>query len=99
MEHVEAKRKSVNNFKDIEEYMDFSGSPCFYKFALIVRNKDGKTPLVQKDAPSGEMLVKEYFVDSKEYYAVNGGTGKLKNTLLVGYKYSAKTQVNLVLCD
>nr|WP_321310909.1 hypothetical protein [uncultured Campylobacter sp.] len=37
--------------------------------------------------------------DSKEYYAVNGGTGKLKNTLLVGYKYSAKTQVNLVLCD
>lgn len=68
MEQVEAKRKSVNNFEKIEEYMDFSGSPCFYKFALIVRNKDGKTPLVQKDALSGEMLVKEYFVDSKEYY-------------------------------
>ena len=43
--------------------------------------------------------IKRLDVDSKEYYAVNGGTGKLKNTLLVGYKYSAKTQVNLVLCD
>lgn len=68
MEQAEVKRKSVNNFEAIEEYMDFSGKPCFYKFTLIVRNKDGRTPLIQKDAPSGEMLVKEYFVDSKEYY-------------------------------
>lgn len=43
--------------------------------------------------------IKRLDADSKECYAVNGGTGKLKNTLLVGYKYSAKTQVNLVLCD
>ena len=68
MEQAEVKRRSVNNFEAIEEYVDFSGNPCFYKFALIVRNKDGRTPLIQKDAPSGEMLVKEYFVDSREYY-------------------------------
>lgn len=43
--------------------------------------------------------IKRLDADSKEYYAVNGGTGKLNKTLLVGYKYGAKTQVNLVLCD
>ena len=43
--------------------------------------------------------IKRLDTDSKECYAVNGGTGKLNKTLLVGYKYGAKTQVNLVLCD
>lgn len=43
--------------------------------------------------------IKRLDADSKEYYAVNGGTGKLNKTLLVGYKYGAKTQMNLVLCD
>ncbi|WP_086301608.1 coiled-coil domain-containing protein [Campylobacter devanensis] len=43
--------------------------------------------------------IKRLDADSKEYYPVNGGTGKLNKTLLVGYKYGGKTQVNLVLCD
>lgn len=43
--------------------------------------------------------IKRLDADSKEFYAVNGGTGKLNKTLLRGYKYIGKTQVNLVLCD
>lgn len=43
--------------------------------------------------------IKRLDANSKEFYAVNGGTGKLNKALLVGYKYGVKTQVNLVLCD
>ena len=59
----------INNFEQIEKLMEFEeGSSDYYKFCVIVRNKDGLTPLINKTAKSGETLIKEWYVNSREYY-------------------------------
>ena len=35
---------------------------------VVVRNKDGRTPLISKEAPSGETTIKQWYIDSAEYY-------------------------------
>ena len=57
----------VNNFEQIEATLAFKKN-TFYKFMIIVRNKDGRTPLIAKEAPSGETTIKQWYVDSEEYY-------------------------------
>lgn len=61
------KKVLVDNFSRVESYMDFKKS-TFYKFAVIVRNKDGRTPLITKESASGETVIKQWYVDSEEYY-------------------------------
>lgn len=61
------KKVFVDNFSEIEKLLKFEKN-TFYKFMVIVRNKDGRTPLITKDAPSGETTIKQWYVDSKEYY-------------------------------
>lgn len=48
--------------------MKFTDKPCYYKFCIIVRNKDGKSPLINSSSNSGETMIKSWFVDSMEYY-------------------------------
>lgn len=60
-------RKTVDNFAEIEPTLDFKKN-TFYKFMIVVRNKDGRTPLVAKEAPSGETTIKQWYIESEEYY-------------------------------
>ena len=57
----------MDNFSRVESYMNFKKN-TFYKFAIIVRNKDGRTPLITKESASGETVIKQWYVDSEEYY-------------------------------
>ena len=57
----------VDNFEQIEALLSFEKN-TFYKFMIIVRNKDGRTPLIAKEAPSGETTIKQWYVNSEEYY-------------------------------
>ena len=61
------KKVIVNNFTEVENYMKFEKG-TFYKFAIIVRNKDGRTPLIVKNAPSGETTIKQWYVNTADYY-------------------------------
>lgn len=59
----------IDNFLQIEEIMKFpEDKHCFYNFSIIVRNKDGASPLINKESASGETLIKTWYVDSWEYY-------------------------------
>ena len=60
--------KVFDNFDVIENFMKFDDTQSYYKFCVIVRNKDGLTPLISKKSKSGEKLIKEWYVDSIEYY-------------------------------
>lgn len=65
---TERKRKVlVNNFEEVEKLLKFEKN-TFYKFMVVVRNKDGRTPLIVKEAPSGETTIKQWYVNSEEYY-------------------------------
>ena len=60
-------RKVVDNFEQIEATLSFEKN-TFYKFMIVVRNKDGRTPLISKEAPSGETTIKQWYIESWEYY-------------------------------
>lgn len=60
-------RKTVDNFAEVEKLLKFEKN-TFYKFMVVVRNKDGRTPLIVKEAPSGETTIKQWYVESEKYY-------------------------------
>ena len=60
-------RKIVDNFEQIEATLSFEKN-TFYKFMIVVRNKDGRTPLISKESASGETTIKQWYIESWEYY-------------------------------
>ena len=66
-ETVKEEKGNVNNFAEIEKLLKFEKN-TFYKFMVVVRNKDGRTPLISKEAPSGETTIKQWYIESEEYY-------------------------------
>ena len=60
-------RKVVDNFEQIEATLSFEKN-TFYKFMIVVRNKDGRTPLISKESASGETTIKQWYIESWEYY-------------------------------
>jgi len=64
---VNTHRNVVDNFEDIEKFLKFDKN-TFWKFMVVVRNKDGRTPLIKKEAASGETTIKQWYIDNEEYY-------------------------------
>lgn len=64
---IEKVKRTVNNFDVIEPTLSFEKN-TFYKFIIVVRNKDGRTPLIAKEALSGETTIKQWYIESEEYY-------------------------------
>ena len=60
-------RKVVDNFEQIEATLSFEKN-TFYKFMIVVRNKDGRTPLISKESAGGETTIKQWYIESLEYY-------------------------------
>lgn len=60
-------RKIVDNFEQIEATLNFEKN-TFYKFMIVVRNKDGRTPLISKESAGGETTIKQWYIESLEYY-------------------------------
>lgn len=60
-------RKIVDNFEQIEATLSFEKN-TFYKFMIVVRNKDGRTPLISKEGAGGETTIKQWYIESLEYY-------------------------------
>ena len=56
----------IDNFEQMEKLLDFSEG-TFYKFVLLVRQKDGDNDLLTKGS-SKTTVFKTFYVDSWEYY-------------------------------
>ena len=59
----------INNFKVIEDFMQFEAG-TFYKFELLIRNTDGDNVLFLDgySNTNKNILIKNWYVDNKEYY-------------------------------
>ena len=59
----------IDNFKIIDNFLNFEEG-YFYKFEALIRNTDGENPLYCEGISNinKNLLIKNWFVDNKEYY-------------------------------
>lgn len=71
-------RETIDNFNIIDNFLQFEDG-YFYKFEALIRNTDGENPLYYEGISNTNknILIKNWFVDSKKYYE------KIKNEMKV----------------
>lgn len=70
--------ETIDNFNIIDNFLQFEDG-YFYKFEALIRNTDGENPLYYEGISNANknILIKNWFVDSKKYYE------KIKNEMKV----------------